>query len=338
MPLARYRLVDTNTTPYYHCISRCVRRAFLCGVDRYSDKNFDHRKQWILDKIKFLSEVFAIEVCAYAIMSNHFHLVLYIDVEQNQSWSADEVLDRWLKIFKGPELARRSQLGDLLSPAEQASLSELIEQWRERMGDLSWYMRCLNESIARMANAEDDCTGRFWDGRFRSQALLDEAALFSCMAYVDLNPIRAGLSRSLDKSAFTSIQERLAHYKARNEDACHTEDWLKPLAKEKRKLEQNKEHQAMFPQVLPIEENCYFELVDWTGRAIREDKRGAIPANVKPILEELGVKEEHWVTNTQYFGSRFPRAIGRLSRVRRLVSRTKGKWFKGTVQAQQFYR
>jgi len=75
--------------------------------------------------------------------------------------------------------------------------------------DLSWYMRCLNEKVARMANAEDACTGRFWEGRFKSQALLDEAAVVSCMAYVDLNPIRAGICESLETSAFTSIQERL---------------------------------------------------------------------------------------------------------------------------------
>ena len=96
MPKARYRLVDTQTTPYYHCISRCVRRAFLCGKDRFTGKNLDHREQWILDRIKHLSTVFAIDVCAYAIMSNHFHLVLHVDVGQASAWTFDEVIDRWL--------------------------------------------------------------------------------------------------------------------------------------------------------------------------------------------------------------------------------------------------
>ena len=228
MPQARYRLVDNQTTPYYHCISRCVSRAFLCGRDRFSGKNFDHRKQWILDRIKHLSSVFAIDVCAYAIMSNHFHLVLHIDVDQAGAWTFDEVIDHWLALYKGPEVAHKYKVGEPIRALDQEALSDLVVLWRARLSDLSWYMHCLNETIARMANEEDKCTGRFWEGRFRSQALLDAAALVSCMAYVDLNPIRAGMSESLAESEFTSIQERLAGYQARKR-VNDTESWLKPL-------------------------------------------------------------------------------------------------------------
>lgn len=178
MPKARYRLVDTQTTPYYHCISRCVRRAFLCGKDRFTGKNFDHRKQWILDRIKHLSTVFAIDVCAYAIMSNHFHLVLHVDVGQASAWTFDEVIDRWLALYKGPALAHKYKADAPLFLYEQDTLSDLVQVWRARLADLSWYMRCLNETIARMANQEDQFTSRFWEGRFKSQALLDEAALY----------------------------------------------------------------------------------------------------------------------------------------------------------------
>ncbi|WP_237058436.1 hypothetical protein [Microbulbifer sediminum] len=79
----------------------------------------------------------------------------------------------------------------MLDSAEQARLSEAAEGWRSRLADISLFIRSLNESIAREANREDRCNGRFWEGRFKSLALLDEWALAACMAYVDLNPIRA---------------------------------------------------------------------------------------------------------------------------------------------------
>ncbi len=173
MTQARRALVSAETTPYYHCICRCVRRAFLCGEDRLTGKNFDHRKQWVVDKLKALTEVFAIDVCAYAVMSNHYHLVLKLAPERAEGWTEDEVVERWSTLFGVPVLVARQQSGEA-GKAESRKAREIIETWRRRLMDLSWFMRCLNESLARAANAEDGCKGRFWEGRFKSQALLDD--------------------------------------------------------------------------------------------------------------------------------------------------------------------
>jgi REP element-mobilizing transposase RayT len=279
----------------------------------------------MLDRVKVLSSVFAIDVCAYAIMSNHFHLVLHIDTHQAQSWSSDEVIDRWLKLTTGPIVAHRYVAGISLTTVEQEVLAGWVATWRTRLADLSWYMRCLNETIARMANKEDKCTGRFWEGRFRSQALLDDAALVACMAYVDLNPIRAKLCKTLEQSAFTSIQERLKAFTQNPKKANQT--WLLPMASEK----------ASAMRELPIRPTDYFALVDWTGRTIRSDKRGAIPATVKPILQKLGVEEDNWVKNTHYFGNRFGRVLGRIEQIRRLAVKVNQKWLTGVGQARAFY-
>ena len=209
MTKAREQQIHLSETSYYHCVARCVRRAFLCGKDSTSGQDFSHRKQWIVDKIKELSGIYALDVCAYAVMSNHYHIVLHIDAETAESWSDEVVIERWKKLFKGNMLIDRFLRGEIKSKAELTVVDEIIATWRERLMDISWFMRCLNESIAREANKEDNCKGRFWEGRFKSQALLDETALLTCMMYVDLNPIRAGINNTLEGSEFTSIQERL---------------------------------------------------------------------------------------------------------------------------------
>ena len=267
MPQPRKRLVSLDDTPYYHCISRCVRRAFLCGKDPLTGFNFEHRRQWIVDRIKLLSSVFAIELCAYAILHNHYHIVIRVNSDQARDWSDQEVAQRWIQLFSGAKVIRRYLAGVTLSAAEQRCVDSLVLTWRERLMNLSWYMRCLNEPIARMANSEDQCTGRFWEGRFKSQALLDERAVLACMAYVDLNPIRAALAKTPEQSDFTSVQERILHPENSS---------LRPFAE-----------QANDDVGLPFGLKDYLELVDWAGREIKHNKKGYIPVNTPPLLTRL---------------------------------------------------
>ena len=209
MPKPRHSQISLDATPYYHCVSRCVRRAFLCGEDSLTGRSFEHRRGWIEERLLSLAEVFALDICAYAVMSNHTHVVLYVDRATAEGWSLDEVIERWHALFSGTALSQRHLRGERLGQAELDRLEETAEIWRERLMSVSWFMRCLNEHIARLANAEDECTGRFWEGRFKSQAILDEAALAACLAYVDLNPVRARLAETPERSDFTSAQRRI---------------------------------------------------------------------------------------------------------------------------------
>ncbi len=207
---ARSEIVPRDEIGIYHCVSRCVRKAFLCGIDMETGRDYEHRKDWIRERLEELASIFAIEVCGYAIMSNHLHLVLRVRPDLTRDWSAQEVAWRW-KTLCPP---RDPQTGSPVEPVDCDLAMILNDQARvavirQRLGDLSWFMRFLSESIARRANREDQCTGRFWEGRFRSQALLDEAAVLACSIYVDLNPIRAAVAATPEESQYTSAYDRI---------------------------------------------------------------------------------------------------------------------------------
>ena len=316
MTQARKRLVSLSDTPYYHCVSRCVRRAFLCGKDSVTGFDFEHRRQWIVDRMQELADIYAIDLCAYAVMSNHYHVVVRIDAKQVSLWNEREVAERWCQLFAGPMLVQRWLAGISMSPAERERITEFIDLWRDRLCSLSWFMRCLNETIARMANREDHCTGRFWEGRFKSQALLDEKALLSCMAYVDLNPIRAAMAKSPETSDFTSIQQRIQR------DGCHV----------LRRFSGNSDNTKGIPYTL----KDYLQLVDWAGRAVLSNKKGYIPPDTPPILHRLSLAPDELV---QFLGSKqnYPRAMGSLDRIRQFAQSAGAAFFKGTALSARLF-
>ena len=203
MTLPRKQIVSVEDTPYYHIVSRCVRRSYLCGIDAHSGKNYEHRRQWIENRIRILSSLFAIDICSYAVMSNHIHLVVKLMPQEAKCWTDNEVLERWTHLYTGPHAVQQWRANTLDSPADYETLKRLIERYRNRSRDLGWFMKCLNEPMARQTNKEDGCIGHFLESRFKSQVLLSEEALLSCMAYVDLNPVRANMCNTPEASQIT---------------------------------------------------------------------------------------------------------------------------------------
>lgn len=321
MTRARQGLIDLNATPYYHVISRCVRRAFLCGEDRYSGKNFDHRRGWLLERVKTLSRVFAIDIAAYAIMSNHYHLVLRVNREVALSWTMDDVIERWYRLYNGCTLVDLYLNGKVKDRSTLNKVEEIAEQWRGRLFDISWFMRNLNETIARAANKEDNCKGRYWEGRYKSQALLDEAALLSCMMYVDLNPVRAGVCDNLRDSDFTSIQERIRQVKPnqpKGENSTIGQPYsLLPFASSQQ------EHS------IPFTLKDYLELADWSGRSLRNDKRGFIKGSEPKLLKILGIEEELWVECVKNFSRHYGNFAGGEFALRACANDHHRHWYKG---------
>ena len=318
MTQPRKQQVCRDSTPYYHCICRCVRRAFLCGDDKATGQNFDHRKQWLVDKITQLSTIFAIELCAYSIMSNHYHLVLKVNKNIVSQWDDKEVSLRWMQLFKGHVLVDRWLSDIKTTQVETDKALEFISIWRERLYDLGWYMRCLNESIAVQANKEDNCKGRFWEGRFKSQALLDETALLACMAYVDLNPIRAAICDTPEDSDFTSVQQRIHSLKqATNALTAQPATLLRFTGYEPH---------SKIQQGLPFKLFDYLSLVEWTGRCVRDDKQGFTPAELKPLFQRLSINEEDWLTVIKAFNRHYISAAGNKNKLALWAHKTNRKW------------
>ena len=315
MPKPRAQQVSLEATAYYHCISRCVRRAFLCGDDRLTGKSFDHRKQWLAERMQELTEIFAIDICSYGLMSNHFHVVLHVDRARALGWTDAQVAERYARLFRHTVMRARQ--------LPETAWQRTVACWRVRLWDLSWFMRCLNEAIARRANREDRCTGRFWEGRFRSQALLDAGALLTCMSYVDLNPVRAGIVTRLEDSKFTSIRERL-------------------LAAARGGVEEPRLMAFAGQAVggndpLPLGFTDYVELLRWTAASIAGSS-DAVPAGGGASLDRLGLERTGFVDSVRHYARRFFTMVGHAHRID-VESRRRGyRRRPGRRAAQQLYR
>jgi REP element-mobilizing transposase RayT len=332
MTYPRSHLVSEEEPGFYHVVSRCVRRAFLCGQDRITGRCFEHRRAWIEGRILELSDAFGVSVYSYSVMSNHFHVVLHVDPTVSATWSDDEVARRWLIAFPG-EL-KRNPSEELAQRLEMAILSdpERVQVLRKRLGSLSWFMKALNEPIARMANQEDDCTGKFWEGRFKCQALLEEQAVLSCMVYVDLNPVRAAMCDTLADSDHTAIQKRLEADseapRSLKAGSAASANPLKPVAG----LDAD--------SLLDLTEGSYVHLVQWTGEQIWPDKRGKlrpIAAEQRPPapISRLTRNPKAWLRQVQGTESIYYRAIGSAEALMEKAAALGQAWMKGVAAARE---
>ena len=366
MALPRSRYVHEGQEGVYHCFSRCVRRAFLYGFDAVTGRDFSHRKAWLVDRLRHLAAVFAIEVCAYAVMLNHWHAILRTRPDIVATWTDREVATRWLTLFP----RHRNVDGSANPPTEEdicvlTGCPERIAVLRRRLCSLSWFMGRMNEFMARAANREDEVKGRFWEGRFKCQALLDDVAIVGCMVYVDLNPIRAGQAATPEGSDFTSIQERIRAWQ-RERMATASGEGAGALgtgsvgmemeeAGEIRRADAASDTErsdcadgaaVTADWLCPIESGLgrrgilqmsaaeYFELVDRSGRLLRSDKRGGIDAELAPILVRIGARPEAWLDTISQFGSRFRLAAGLISSLRDFADQIGNRWLKGIGAAR----
>lgn len=321
--LARVEIFAPDEIAIVHVMNRTVRRCFLMGNDPLTGKNYDHRKQWLEDELIRLAAHFGIDLLCYAILSNHFHLVLRSRPDVVAAWNDTEVARRWLMLCP----LRRDDQGRAVEPNEFELNSirnhaQKLSTIRSRLSDISWWMRLLSQKIAQRANKQDEEVGKFWQARYRAVRLLDEASLLACAAYVDLNPIRAAMAQTLEGSDFTSVQKRIHGLQASasgvedNDRSTAADGYLAPLPIDERSDAigpccHGGGNRASDKGFLPMPVAGYIELLDWTARQNRQDKRGATPAWMAGVFERLGISVEVWCELVGNFGRLFYAVAGK---------------------------
>ena len=307
MPRAsRAEVYDPAEVAIVHCVQRCVRRAYLAGSDPISGRNFEFRREWIRRRLELLASVFGIDVLAYAVLCNHLHVVLRTRPDVAAAWSDSELALRWLRLFPGRRL--EEQLAEPTDADLQMLLAnpERLLEIRRRLSDLSWFMRSLCEPIARLANRQDQCTGRFWEGRFKAQRIADEAALLACSMYVDLNPVRAALALSPEQAVHTSAYDRIAALQGRQIDSAAADlvvieakaagekirsTSVQELAKERRRRKHSRGGKRVLRDAwlspLTLEAGSSSLDPQKSGTSTRASDKGFLPLSVREYLKLL---------------------------------------------------
>jgi hypothetical protein len=299
LAIARAHLIDPAVTRWYHCITRCVRRAFLLG------EGAGDRRVWIDNRLKELAGIFSISVGGFAVMDNHLHVLVRLDPDVAAGWSDEEVVRRWGRLFPPRDKARQPIPVSKEWVEERLKDAAWVAKTRERLQSLSWFMKCLKEPLARLANRQDKTRGFFFEGRFRSVAILDEESLLATCAYIDLNPVAAGIAEVPEASLHTSIKERVDHVQAQGRTgdlkaasqgsvagsnaAAGLEEshWLCPI-EDRRRLDSSREG-----MLEGFALGNYLMLVDYTGRLFREGK-ATISREMAAIFERIGTTAQTW--------------------------------------------
>lgn len=323
--VARVEIFRPDEIAIVHVMNRTVRRCFLLGDDPLTGKNYDHRKEWLEVELHRLAAQFGIDLLCQAILSNHFHLVLRSRPDVVAAWDDTEVARRWLALCPVrkqpngmPETPTEAELNTIRRDKQKLAATRL------RLSDISWWMRLLCQNIGQRANREDEEVGKFWQARFKAVRLLDEASLLACAAYVDLNPIRAALAETLEKSDFTSVQKRIRSQKAQaqapeqsdKERAELPDGYLAPLEIDERRdavgpccHQQGQRCSDKGFLAIPLAK--YVQLLDWTARQWTGQERGHTPPELAPIFERLGISAEVWCVLVKKFGALFYAVAGK---------------------------
>lgn len=345
---SRGEVVDPTEVQVFHALNRTVRRCWLFGEDPLTGINYDHRKHWIEERLRHFAAHFGIDLLSFAILSNHYHLMLRSRPDVVATWDDTEVARRWMMICPN----RKQKDGTACEPNKKEldairNCEQTLAEIRLRLSDISWWMRLLDQRIARRCNDEDDAKGRFFEDRFKAIPLIDEQAITACAVYIDLNLIRACIAETIELSDHTSGQLRAQalqdksresasegsktpnhrHAAGQTWSADAVDAFLSPVAlgSDGPGAKASRTGKRCSDKgFLQMSEQAYLELLDWTARQTAAGKRGHTPGDQPPILARLGLPGSVWLNMVADFGKLFPTMAGLPVHVEGMRSRKRG--------------
>ena len=346
----------------YHVWTRTVRQVFLCGYDCVTGNDYTARRTWIRAFQEVIAGIFAIEIAFRCEMSNHLHLVLKIEPDVVEHWTDTEVVTRWLRLKRliwSKDGQTIKEITDKQIAFELANEGR-VEELRLKLSDISEFMKALCEYIARRANRAEERKGRFFESRFKCKELLDEAALLTCGIYVDRNEIRAGVAPTPEAPVHTSAHDRnkgaqirrRKRHKSKKEpkgvnlvaaQVATPDGWMSELTLDERseagkpRTPSASGRRATDRGILPIKLHEYLTLLDWSGRQLKANKRGAISSDLPPILERLGINGAKWLKLVTEFDRLFTSVVGRTEKIVARAARNGRRWYQGQVACREAF-
>ena len=315
-PVVHGHALALQSAAYYYCAARCVRESRSRRLVQFATKRREHRKAWVVERLRELSDIFAIELCAYSVMPNHYHMVVRVDAAAAQRWTDEEVIERWQRLFGLPSAMERFLHGS--ESRDRATARAIVARWRGWLTDVTRYARYLNDWLAERANLEERRKHRAWRGRFTCRPLTDAASVLTAMAYVDLNPVRAGLHFHGEAAAPTSIYDRKRMFFRHAPHGPRLRAFLCEAASE---------------DALPCSREEYIELIDWTRRAIRRNQLAQLDRSPPESFTRLGLDARQWKLAMSSKTHVFRRPLGQRARTGvKMKSRTQTTLVLGASQ------
>ena len=329
---ARNRVFDPRESVVLHTVCRTAQQEWIFGLDDKEDGDCTYRREWLCDIFGSAASVFAIDVGFVSFLSNHIHAMIRNRPDIVATWSDDEIIRRWVQasyLTKSVDgkvgIPTKKQLDK--ERARCASEPDRMELLRIRLANPSEFMKCVNENIARRVNQERGTVGHVWEGRFYAKRIDTESIIVLVALYIELNQIRAGEANTPEESFFSSAYCRVGQYVAETDSLPSSRNprrpnnsqslpspcpWLGPTslqdtdnqAKDE-KSGGHSQHRASNKGWLPLSLAEYLSLLDWTGREILADKRGAIPNTLAPILLRLGLTRDDFESVISGFSKDF---------------------------------